>query len=57
MPRPAVHRQVLRVLPTRNNRWVQVWLLPVTPPLGGNVNPKADEGGEWSGSWHASRQN
>jgi len=29
----------------------------VTPPLGGHVTPEADEGGEWSGSWHASRQN
>jgi len=23
----------------------------VTPPLGGHVMPKADEGREWSGSW------
>ncbi|KEH21934.1 hypothetical protein MTR_7g027075 [Medicago truncatula] len=29
----------------------------VTPSLGGHVTPEADEGGEWSGSWHASRQN
>jgi hypothetical protein len=29
----------------------------VTPPLGGHVMFEADEGGEWSGSWHASRQN
>jgi len=28
----------------------------VTPPLGGHVTPEAYEGGEWSGSWHASRQ-
>ncbi|KEH20537.1 hypothetical protein MTR_8g079930 [Medicago truncatula] len=29
----------------------------VTPPLGGHVTPEADKGGEWSGSWRASRQN
>ncbi|RHN53554.1 hypothetical protein MtrunA17_Chr5g0397091 [Medicago truncatula] len=29
----------------------------VTPPLGGHVTPEADEGGEWSDSWHASRKN
>ena len=27
------------------------------PPLCGHVMPEADEGEEWSGSWHASRQN
>jgi len=32
-------------------------LLPVTPSFGGHVTPEADEGGEWSGSLHASRQN
>ncbi|AES66244.1 hypothetical protein MTR_2g064750 [Medicago truncatula] len=37
-----------------------IWMLKhiltvhVTPPLGGHVTLEADEGGEWSGSWHAS---
>jgi len=32
-------------------------IVDVTPPLGGHVTREADEGGEWSGSWNASRQN
>lgn len=31
-------------------------LMFATPLIGGHVTPKAEEGGEWSGSWHASRQ-